>query len=394
MASVVDTSVKFFHSGMLSAPPLNGTAGSMLILLQACLVDGFGLKSADSLTITANVATINFSSPHSAEVDVVVIIDGASPAALNGEQKVTAITANSISFKTSGLADQSATGSISMKLAPAGWSKIFSDVNLAAFKSANVEATGMILRVDDTNAKFARVVGYEVMTDVNTGTNKFPTETQQAGGLYWTKSSTADSAPRIWSLFADSKTIIFNRYPIGNMLTHSELSTFGDLVAAKSGDAFSSVISGSASDASSGNIPALSNNFYSDPSPAAVYAARSYTGLGTSQQLLRSFQTLTTALTSFYSGNVTDGVPFPNAVDNGLYMTNFNLCEVANKSFRGIYPGMYAVPQNAGGAAFSHLDKVPTVGNLAGRIAKAIPHYNTTYNTAGVVFIEITGPWR
>ena len=45
MASVVDTSVKHFHSGRVGAPVLTGAEGSMIALLDACVVNGFGLKS-------------------------------------------------------------------------------------------------------------------------------------------------------------------------------------------------------------------------------------------------------------------------------------------------------------------------------------------------------------
>lgn len=46
MASPVDTSVKFYREDFPGAPVLNGVAGSLIALLDACLCTGFGLRSA------------------------------------------------------------------------------------------------------------------------------------------------------------------------------------------------------------------------------------------------------------------------------------------------------------------------------------------------------------
>ena len=91
MTSVVDTSVKHFHSAMVGAPILNGQAGSMIALLNACLKDGFDIKVATSLTVDSGVATLAFTGSHSATVESVVLVAGSSVADLNGEQKITAI---------------------------------------------------------------------------------------------------------------------------------------------------------------------------------------------------------------------------------------------------------------------------------------------------------------
>lgn len=66
--------------------------------------------------------------------------------------------------------------------AAVGWTKAFSGTNMAAYKQS-AGSNQLYLRVDDTNATDARVVGYETMSDVNTGTGPFPTATQQSGGL-------------------------------------------------------------------------------------------------------------------------------------------------------------------------------------------------------------------
>ena len=76
-----------------------------------------------------------------------VLVDGVtgSMTALNGEQRVTAATATTLQFATA-VADGTATGTITVKTAPAGWQKLYTGTNKAAFKSLAVESLGMLLR--------------------------------------------------------------------------------------------------------------------------------------------------------------------------------------------------------------------------------------------------------
>jgi len=56
-----DTSVVYFDSTMTGAPALSGTAGTLIGLLDACLQDGFGGVTLDSLVVASNVATATYS---------------------------------------------------------------------------------------------------------------------------------------------------------------------------------------------------------------------------------------------------------------------------------------------------------------------------------------------
>src|SRR5574337_1832659 len=202
-----DTTVVYFHSAMTGAPSLAGQAGTLIAVLDACLVNGFGAGTVDAVVISGGVATVTRSAGHSFEVGTVALISGAtvSGGSINGRQRVLAVTSSTWTFDATGLADQSATGTITAKLAPAGWTKPFSGTNLAAYKG-DVTGTGCLLRVDDTGGTVGRVVGYESMTDVNTGSGPFPTSTQISGGGSLGKSSTADATARPWMIFADDRT--------------------------------------------------------------------------------------------------------------------------------------------------------------------------------------------
>lgn len=390
----MDTSVKYFHSGMAGAPVMSGTVGSLLAVLDACLVNGFGLKTVNSLVVSNNVATATINTGHSAEVDTVVEIAGATPAALNGQWKVTAVSGNNVSWETSGIANQTATGTISLKLAGAGWVKEFSGANLGAYRSPNILGTRMYLRVDDTATTAARVIGYETMSDINTGTGLFPTTTQLNGGLYWSKSSAADSTRREWMLIADDRMFYFARSNVLGVLESYETGVFGDFISAKSGDAYACVINGtSANNAGS----AISVDTYpvgfSNGVSAGLYAAKSYTGIGSAVQLGKNFPIITGNSYQNISGFVAGGIAFPNPQDGGVYIVPHYLLEFSPNSIRGVSPGFYCSPQAFTSTVFPARETITGVTAFPNKKFKSIPlRINPGIGTP--CFVDITGPWR
>lgn len=394
MTSPVDTSVKYLHSAMPGAPVLSGTAGALIAVLDACLVNGFGLRTVDSLVINNNVATCNIAAGHSAEVGTVVVIAGATPAALNGEQKVTAVSGNSVSFETAGLSNQTATGSITLINASLGWAKPFSGTNLAAYRSNDVTSNRNYLRIDDTNTNSARVKGYELMTDVNTGSGDFPTQSQRPSGGYWTKSASSDTNPRNYIICGDSKG--FYLFVLSEYYTNSYFSYyFGEINSVKSNDAFSTYISLGVNDESSGSQQVggfqnntLSNNTYQ-------YIVRSNTGLGSAVQVNSAAPTIFGNLADYQSGNSGDNslAPFPNPSDGGLYLSIKNISEFSTRTYRGTLPGAYIVPQSVAIGQFSARDSIVGVAGLPGKTLRATTHYGSN-NGSSLTFIDSTGPWR
>lgn len=207
MTSVVDTSVKYFTSQMLGGPILNGLPGSKIAQYDACLDIGFDIKAATSLTVTAGVARLAFVGTHSAIVDSVILLEGSLTAALNGEQKIIGAGAGFITFATA-VADGTHSGTITFKMAPAGFTKVFSEPNKAVYRSRSPESRACFLRVDDSDGRHVRVVAYEAMSDANTGVGPFPTEGQAPGGGYWAKSNAAIAAPVAWVLASDGRSVI------------------------------------------------------------------------------------------------------------------------------------------------------------------------------------------
>jgi hypothetical protein len=278
MTSPVDTTVKFIHSDMAGAPVLTGAQGSLISLLDAW-VNGFGIKTLTSLTVSDGVATCAFSGTSPAMVDSVVLIAGNSNANLNGEQKVTATGTGTVSFATAE-SDMTTSGTTTMKMAPSGWEKRFSGTNLAVYRSLDVSSTRFNLRVSDVVGT-ARVVGYETMTAVSTGTQLFPTSAQQSGGLYWKKAYTGDvTTPISWMIFSNGKRFSLWAAPFAvasYSVTYNALASysFGDFTPLKASvDSYPCLIGGGYhADAFCAVVAQCSW-----PSGSGLFFARSHTG--------------------------------------------------------------------------------------------------------------------
>lgn len=246
MASPVDTTVKWARSDMPGAPVLTRAAGSMTALLDALLVDGWGLQAATSVVIASGVATATFAADHAAAMHSVVEVAGAtgSYTDLNGEQKITVANSNTLKWATA-LPDGTATGSITVKMAGGGWERPFTGTNLRVYRSANVQRHGQYLRVNDTGAETTRVIGYENMTAISTGTGLFPTTAQVSGGYYWWKSALADNTPINWLFATDGRAFWICPEPLGPGYLASKIYGYGDMIPeAPAGDAYATVLVG------------------------------------------------------------------------------------------------------------------------------------------------------
>ncbi|ENO76599.1 hypothetical protein B447_17686, partial [Thauera sp. 27] len=88
MATKLDTQVKWFHSAQPDAPVLNGQAGSLINVLDACLLNGYSVRTPDSVVVSGGVATVGISAGNPYEKHAVVEISGASDSALNGQWRI------------------------------------------------------------------------------------------------------------------------------------------------------------------------------------------------------------------------------------------------------------------------------------------------------------------
>lgn len=386
------TNTKSFTSAMTGAPVLSGTAGALIAVLDAVLVNGFGIAAPSSIVVSGGIATATYGAGHSFEVGSVALFAGATPAGLNGEKRILTKSATAVTFDATGISNQTATGSISSKVAPAGWSKLYSGTNLAAYKMGSVEGTGFILKVDDTGTTAARVRGYEAMTDIATGTGPFPTVTQWAApGLWWSKSNAASAAARPWRIVADERGVYF--FPKNaDVSGEHQGNYFGDIISLKSNDPYACVLRANPADRSA-SVTAIGESLeFADSAQVqnGLYVARAANTLGGAVQ---SFQAPVMAVglaLSHATGST--GWTYPSPVDNGLMLTPVLVFSAVG--YRGYFPGIRYSPQLTN-LAFSTGDGIAGSGDMAGKSVTVIKCGAPTAGAGqGVVFMDQISDWR
>lgn len=395
MASPVDTSVKFFTEEMAGAPALSGTAGALIAVLDACLVDGFGSKTATSVTVAGGIATVAFSGGASAAVaQSVILVAGATGAwtDLNGEQKVLSANTTTVTFATA-LADGTATGTITFKMAPLGWTKVYTGTNKAVYKPSDVAASSALLRVDDTGTTTARVRMYESMSDIDTGTNPAPTDAKVSGGLHWWKSSAANATATKYTIVGDSRNVYPALAPY-SATSVAVVHAFGDLDSYKSGDAYNGCLVGDS--AATNTSP--NGNVAGGLATVTTQLMRAHTGLGVAVNADR--KPLVGTATGASSGADNALGVFPAVVNNGLFLTRIVVGQnpITTAGPRGLLPGIMYVPQSsANGGLFPRGTVVDGTGEFAGKkmyaVSQSVSAPSTSTNDYPV-FFDITGPWR
>ena len=380
-----------FDSSMTGAPVLSGTAGALRAVLKACMVDGFGEGAVSTLTVAAGIATASFAGAHPYRVGTIAQFGGATPAGLNGQKRILSTTTSAVTFAAPGVADGAATGTITHKAAAAGWQELFAGTltNVLCVKPTVPEATGCVLRVDDTGTTNARVRAYEAMTNASTGAGPTPLDSQLSGGLYWPKSGAANSTARPWYMVADERGFYLAVSPQGT--DRYTLLYAGDIASLKSGDAYGYLVTGNQSDqASASTVPDGCCGYSGRSARGGAYLVRAHTAIGQSvaAQQLGAHHNGPTA--DVYAGTPGYSVgTYPNGPNNGL-MTG--ALELHSQGIRGTLPGLLHPVQDLGNA-FATSAVVDGTDDLAGRRLMAIRTGPPAGGTVGTVFIDTTGNW-
>ena len=373
---MADSAVRLYQSTDTGAPQCDGVAGSLIAVLDACLVTGYASVNVSSIVVSSGVATVTTATGHGLSAvgttGPCVRIEGATPAELNGDWRVAITGSTTFTFETA-VSDQTATGGITTKRAPAGWEKVYSGTNKAVYRSQDVTGTRLYLRVDDTVDVYANVSGYESMSDIDTGTGAF----NGGGSGRWYKSETADTTARAWRVYADSRCFYF----FANKRSETAAGWFGDIVS-------------NIPDAYSCGITATNSQYHDD-----YYLAYLSTHFNVSQnsQFARSY-TQTGAAVSFYreSSPLVDhtsggmgygGMPYPSPVGNELIAFPV-LCVQAGGIYRGDMPGLYGPAHNMRAVADGTLiSGVQVNGSSRDFIVQRVRGEHR-------VLMDITGPWR
>ncbi|MFN4105707.1 MAG: hypothetical protein ACK4GF_06680 [Acinetobacter johnsonii] len=180
---VTNKTVKFFTSDNSNAPQLQNASGSLITLLDACLVTGIQVGVINSLSSTGLEATAVFGLPHNLKKYQVVRVSGATQAEYSGDFKIKqVVNATTIKFELNSVASvANASGTINCMLAPLNWDKPFSSSTAlgggrAAYRSKDETLPNRpFLRVVDERissyginyAKYAKVGIVEEMTGID-----------------------------------------------------------------------------------------------------------------------------------------------------------------------------------------------------------------------------------
>lgn len=357
--------VKIFRSTDYDAPALYGNAGFLIPVLDACLVNGYGTNNISSLTHDSGTVTATTAIAHMLTTGSRQTIAGANEAGYNGEFIITVTGTYTFTYQAGGISASIATGSITTKSAGAGWTKPFSGTNLAAYRPG--AGSRLFLRINDTTTQAARCVGYESMSDIDTGNNPFPSAAQFAGGLYWAKSSTADATnARPWIIIADDKTVyMWVNYNGSSTFTDTPVHCFGDFTSYKAGDAYNSVLIANTAATTVANFRFAYLVVNYTTVATGIYIARPYTQVGSSNAgALISDAAKAAGATTMGAG----GLPYPHGPDGSLMMAPVWLVEsnasaalsVIRGVLRGIWNPLHTLPLANG-------DTFTGSGDLAGK---------------------------
>jgi hypothetical protein len=392
--------IKFLHSGMVGAPLITNGTGSLITFLDAVLLNGFNERTASDITVTDSVATATLPSGHGFEIDSVVLVAGATPSELNGDKRVTGVTATTITFASTS-PNGAATGTITVRYASLGWTRPFTSSSARAYRSQDPTSTQMFLSVpgDSFVASAIDVYGFESMSAVTTGTGPFPA----SGTRAWPKAP-GDGSP--WIIVGDTKTFYLLRQHVFNgNLASGLVFGFGDFVSFSAVDpyrCFISVLTGTGN-LTNGSVAGSAVNFAdlalidADTAEFGFSAPRSRSGVAGAVSMIKTLESYMATTSTVASGGTTNpgGAAFatyPAPANQGLILSRVILAEGGGP--RGYLRGFYGTPQNCH-AAFNQMDRIAGQGAFAGRKLMALKCGSSAGTTSqGVVFVDITGPWE
>lgn len=353
--------VRIYRSTDAGAPVLTGQVGTLVALLDACLVNGYGTQAAAGWT-----------KPYAA--------------------------ANQGAYKQNNAVSNN----------PGGMYLYVNDAG------PGVGA-----------AREARVCGFETMTAITpTGTGQFPTAAQSAigaGYLVLRKSATADATARAWTLIANGATLYLfvetgdQTAPLGALPF-----VFGDFKSYKAGDQYAvGIIARQTENNGSSQVDPFQviggvSGFNLNSKFFGHFVARSWTALGGSVQCgktidygkvggnftLQHNSDAETAIIALSTINLTSGrnttagqLATPNGPDGGLWLSPFFLFH--HFSLRGYWPGLWAMLHDR---PLTHNDTLTiAAGNLSGKsmVCQNFHAYilGATTSDYGQVLIEYSDTW-
>ena len=281
----------------------------------------------------------------------------------------------------------------------AGWTKDFSGTNLAAYRmGTGGTARRMYLRVDDTNATLARLRGFDSMTDVNTGTEPFPTVAQSANGHTIYKSNTA-AATRAWVIVATPTCfylcIVANQTTIIQS-TSTNMFFFGQYPTEHPSSFVHNVaIVGSQETNVDVNGCFMTINGPLGFSPlAGNHVCRGVINLSGAVQVGKGIDWSAMGYSGTGVAGVAHGVTWPSSLTGAVYGSRMRLIATdSGVTILGRLPGLWVPFYPSGNPVGNPMDTINGSGSLAGRTLLVLAPASapgTGSNVNARVFLDIT----
>lgn len=330
--------VRLYRSTDTSAPTLSGTAGDLITVLDACLVNGYGSKSAAGWTKPSLGAT-------NPGTNVSVYKQG--------------------------------TGSNGYHLR----------VNDSAARVGTTdEAAGA------PTARDARFRGYETMntlTDPAAGSNPFPSVAANTIGYWARKSASADTVQRPWVVLADQRTMYM--FVLTGDVANSYLAWgFGEFYSFKgTSDTGRIFICGRNTENSASAASTIEGMGFQVTAAAntngatAMVSSRDYQGTVTNTNIGIGGDLLTSTTSSFIGT-----LGFTNGSDNRTYISNLRVCQASPTTYRGRMRGLWLFGHPV--ASVSDGDTFSGTGDLNG---KSFLILKLCSNSLGVYVLETSDTW-
>lgn len=423
----LSTSVKSFMYALSGAPQLTAAVGSLTDLLDAVLVNGFNLKTVSSISVSAGIATCMQNGTYGKYT--VVLISGCDEVLLNGEKRVLTSDATMCTFDAEGVADGTYNNAgITSKYAPLGFGIDGTDTNRRWYRSANPERGAVGLYVNDNapsgyNMTLSVAGVYRSMSYVSQYTDFVSTSSYNLNGVaaWWIKSnSTTDNSARQWAIYGDDRGFYINIFP--NNATYSgRCDYFGELSnPTRPNDQYASLCTGylhTGGQSAGSNPSSQPGNVYVANTGVSLFAlnyvqadhkwlcrSHSQIGNGVICELRGSAIGVGSNGVSFsgVQGSAPLGTmpPYPNPVDNGMYLAGNVLVLEQGQGPRGTMPGFYQELHDRalGGNYYQLLENIPSAPgkvfrSMAGS-ASGSPTTTPQLAATGEVLIDIIGPWR
>lgn len=140
---------KVFFSSDVGAPVLDGSAGSVVRLMDACLITGYNIRPCRGAATVGGVCTMSLDNGHGFKYPDVIEIKGAMPLEANGQFRVKESGSDFIKFDL-GVQFASVAGADVRKSA-AGWVKVLSKTNRGVYTQKDEMAREAFWDISDGN---------------------------------------------------------------------------------------------------------------------------------------------------------------------------------------------------------------------------------------------------